>query len=77
MVCIVVCFCIYVFLGNKDGDVIYFWTYVIRDGLGYEQDDGVFNVTGAYAKKIIIYRVLIIFLRSRWQVIGIRLTMQG
>uniref|UniRef100_A0A1A9WPY0 CBM39 domain-containing protein n=1 Tax=Glossina brevipalpis TaxID=37001 RepID=A0A1A9WPY0_9MUSC len=28
----------------KPGDVLYFWTYVIKDGLGYRQDDGVFHV---------------------------------
>ncbi|XP_041986270.1 uncharacterized protein LOC121738351 [Aricia agestis] len=29
----------------KLGDKIYFWTYVIKDGLGYRQDDGVWTVT--------------------------------
>lgn len=28
------------------GDKIYFWTYVIKDGLGYRQDDGEWTVTG-------------------------------
>ncbi|CAG9782085.1 unnamed protein product [Diatraea saccharalis] len=27
------------------GDKIYFWTYVIKDGLGYRQDDGEWTVT--------------------------------
>ncbi|KAH8300291.1 hypothetical protein KR044_012519 [Drosophila immigrans] len=26
------------------GDIIYFWTYVIHNGLGYRQDDGVYVV---------------------------------
>ncbi|XP_037953003.1 beta-1,3-glucan-binding protein-like [Teleopsis dalmanni] len=26
------------------GDKIHFWTYVLKDGLGYRQDNGVFNV---------------------------------
>ncbi|XP_037934326.1 beta-1,3-glucan-binding protein-like, partial [Teleopsis dalmanni] len=26
------------------GDRIYFWTYVLKDGLGYRQDNGVFYV---------------------------------
>lgn len=30
----------------KIGDKIYFWTYVIKNGLGYRQDDGVWTVTG-------------------------------
>ncbi|XP_026327898.1 beta-1,3-glucan-binding protein-like [Hyposmocoma kahamanoa] len=30
----------------KIGDKIYFWTYVIKNGLGYRQDDGVWEVTG-------------------------------
>ncbi|GBP49630.1 Beta-1,3-glucan-binding protein [Eumeta japonica] len=29
----------------KLGDKIYFWTYVIKDGLGYRQDDGEWTVT--------------------------------
>lgn len=28
------------------GDKIYFWTYVIKDGLGYRQDNGEWTVTG-------------------------------
>uniref|UniRef100_A0A1A9V4J2 CBM39 domain-containing protein n=1 Tax=Glossina austeni TaxID=7395 RepID=A0A1A9V4J2_GLOAU len=28
----------------KPGDVLYFWTYVIKDGLGYRRDNGVFRV---------------------------------
>lgn len=28
----------------KRGDVIYFWTYVIRDGRGFRQDNGEFHV---------------------------------
>ena len=35
----------------KVGDKIYFWTYVIKNGLGYRQDDGEWTVTG----KIQIY----------------------
>ncbi|CAB3247824.1 unnamed protein product [Arctia plantaginis] len=30
----------------KIGDKIYFWTYVIKNGLGYRQDDGEWTVTG-------------------------------
>ncbi|XP_047026780.1 beta-1,3-glucan-binding protein-like [Helicoverpa zea] len=30
----------------KVGDTIYFWTYVIKDGLGYRQDNGEWTVTG-------------------------------
>ncbi|CAH2090812.1 unnamed protein product [Euphydryas editha] len=30
----------------KIGDKIYFWTYVIKDGLGYRQDNGEWTVTG-------------------------------
>ncbi|KAF9811618.1 hypothetical protein SFRURICE_005817 [Spodoptera frugiperda] len=30
----------------KLGDKIYFWTYVIKNGLGYRQDDGEWTVTG-------------------------------
>lgn len=30
----------------KLGDTIYFWTYVIKDGLGYRQDNGEWTVTG-------------------------------
>ncbi|RVE48858.1 hypothetical protein evm_006508 [Chilo suppressalis] len=30
----------------KLGDKIYFWTYVIRDGLGYRQDNSEWTVTG-------------------------------
>ncbi|XP_026734112.1 beta-1,3-glucan-binding protein-like [Trichoplusia ni] len=30
----------------KIGDKIYFWTYVIKNGLGYRQDDGEWEVTG-------------------------------
>lgn len=30
----------------KLGDKIYFWTYVIKDGLGYRQDNGEWTVTG-------------------------------
>lgn len=29
----------------KLGDTLYYWTYVIHDGLGYREDDGVFKVT--------------------------------
>ncbi|XP_037934806.1 gram-negative bacteria-binding protein 3-like [Teleopsis dalmanni] len=28
------------------GDILYYWTYVIYNGLGYREDDGVFVVTG-------------------------------
>ncbi|KRF97601.1 uncharacterized protein Dwil_GK26785 [Drosophila willistoni] len=28
----------------RRGDVIYFWTYVLKNGLGYRQDNGVFYV---------------------------------
>ncbi|EDV96213.1 gram-negative bacteria-binding protein 3 [Drosophila grimshawi] len=30
----------------KPGDIIYYWTYVIYNGLGYRYDDGAFTVTG-------------------------------
>lgn len=30
----------------KLGDKIYFWTYVIKNGLGYRQDNGEWTVTG-------------------------------
>lgn len=30
----------------RSGDVLYFWTFVVRDQLGYHQDDGRFVVTG-------------------------------
>lgn len=30
----------------KIGDKIYFWTYVIKEGLGYRQDNGEWTVTG-------------------------------
>lgn len=30
----------------KIGDRIYFWTYVLKDGLGYRQDNGEWTVTG-------------------------------
>ena len=30
----------------KIGDKIYFWTYVIKNGLGYRQDNGEWTVTG-------------------------------
>lgn len=30
----------------KVGDKIYFWTYVIKDGLGYRQDNGEWTVMG-------------------------------
>lgn len=30
----------------KLGDKIYFWTYVIKDGLGYRQDNGEWTVMG-------------------------------
>uniref|UniRef100_A0A2A4JH28 Uncharacterized protein n=1 Tax=Heliothis virescens TaxID=7102 RepID=A0A2A4JH28_HELVI len=30
----------------KIGDTVYFWTYVIKDGLGYRQDNGEWKVTG-------------------------------
>ncbi|KOB76198.1 Beta-1,3-glucan recognition protein 3, partial [Operophtera brumata] len=30
----------------KIGDTIYFWTYVIKNGLGYRQDNGEWTVTG-------------------------------
>ncbi|CAK1544887.1 unnamed protein product [Leptosia nina] len=33
----------------KIGDKIYFWTYIIKDGLGYRQDDGEWTVDGAAA----------------------------
>ncbi|EDW73269.1 uncharacterized protein Dwil_GK16747 [Drosophila willistoni] len=29
----------------KPGDVLYYWTYVIYNGLGYREDDGVFTVS--------------------------------
>jgi len=29
----------------KPGDILYYWTYVIYNGLGYREDDGVFSVT--------------------------------
>lgn len=32
----------------KIGDKIYFWTYVIKNGLGYRQDNGEWTVTGKY-----------------------------
>lgn len=38
----------------KLGDVIYFWTYVIKDGLGYRQDNGEWTVTGEHTQLIII-----------------------
>lgn len=31
----------------RSGDVLYFWTFVVRDQLGYHQDDGKFVVSGA------------------------------
>lgn len=30
----------------KIGDKVYFWTFVIKNGLGYRQDDGVWTVEG-------------------------------
>lgn len=30
----------------KIGDKIYFWTYAIKDGKGYRQDNGEWTVTG-------------------------------
>lgn len=30
----------------KIGDTVYFWTYVIKNGLGYRQDNGKWTVTG-------------------------------
>lgn len=30
----------------KIGDKIYFWTYILKDGLGYRQDNGEWTVTG-------------------------------
>lgn len=32
----------------KIGDKIYFWTYVLKNGLGYRQDNGEWTVTGMY-----------------------------
>lgn len=37
----------------KIGDKIYFWTYVIKDGLGYRQDNGEWTVTGKILKVFI------------------------
>lgn len=41
----------------KLGDKIYFWTYVIKNGLGYRQDNGEWTVTGRFYlfKLYIIY----------------------
>lgn len=30
----------------KKGDVVYYWLYVLKDGLGYRLDDGVFEYSG-------------------------------
>lgn len=30
----------------QPGDVIYYWLYILRDGLGYRYDDGSFTVKG-------------------------------
>lgn len=29
----------------QDDDIIYFWTYALRNGLGYRQDNGKFEVS--------------------------------
>lgn len=30
----------------RTGDILYYWLFVIKDGLGYRRDDGVFTVEG-------------------------------
>lgn len=32
------------YLSSQNGDVINFWTFVVYNGLGYHQDDGVFTI---------------------------------
>lgn len=42
----------------KKGDTVYFWLFVIKDGLGYRLDDGIFVYNG---KKIgFVYKMFII-----------------
>lgn len=36
----------------RPGDVIYFWLYIIKDGLGYRYDDGSFTVKGTYSRRL-------------------------
>lgn len=45
----------------KLGDKVYFWTYAVKNGLGYRQVDGEWTVTGKINLSVYIYIIYLFF----------------